>query len=169
MNKARAVNLLGAFVDSVYRQVESGIDAKLGMGGETPAAIVMIGTNPGRSMDFLARALVLSHSGTVRLVDRLEKEEYVRRESGKDKRAVALRLTTRGQRKMQEILGARRACLEAVFEVLTRAEQRQLTESVETMLASMSTSDQVAECMCRLCEEAACPQPTCPVTQALNA
>ncbi len=169
MNKARAVNLLGAFVDAVYRRVEVKINTDQGMGGEAPAAIVMIGTNPERTLDFLARALELSHSGTVRLVDKLERERLVERRACADKRAVALVLTERGSRRMRSILRARRECLETVFETLSAREQGQLTRSVEVMLASITGSDQEAECICRLCEEAACPQRRCPVTQALHA
>jgi len=168
MDKARAVNLLGAFVDAMYRRIEVKINTDHGMGGEAPAAIVMIGTNPARTLDFLARALELSHSGTVRLVDKLEKEQLVQRRPCADKRAVALVLTERGMRKMRSILRARRECLEGVFEVLGSKDRSQLTHSVETMLASLTTSDQVAESICRLCDEAACPQPKCPVTQALH-
>jgi DNA-binding MarR family transcriptional regulator len=169
MNKARAVNLLGAFVDAVYRRIEIRINADQGMGGGAPAAIVMIGTNPARSLDFLARALELSHSGTVRLVDKLARERLVERRACADKRAVALVLTDRGTRRMRSILRARRECLETIFKTLGVQEQAQLTRSVELMLASITTSDQVAECICRLCDEASCPQRNCPVTQALHA
>ena len=169
MNKARAVNVLGAFIDAMYRRVEVQINSVHGMGGEGPAAIVMIGTNPSRTVDFLARALELSHSGTVRLVDRLETDELVQRRACADKRAVALVLTERGMRKMRAILRARRECLEAVFDVIDSKQQIQLTHALEEMLASITTSDQVAESICRRCEEAACPQSKCPVTQALYA
>ena len=169
MNKARAVNLLGAFVDAMYRRIEGNISTNHGMGGEAPAAIVMIGTNPLRTLDFLARALELSHSGTVRLVDKLARELLVERRSCADKRAVALVLTERGMRRMRSILRARRECLESVFEVLSVKDQSQLTHAIEAMLANITTSDQVAETICRLCEEAVCPQRNCPVTQALHA
>jgi MarR family transcriptional regulator, negative regulator of the multidrug operon emrRAB len=169
MNKDRSVNLLGAFVDAMYRRVEVRINAELGMGGEGPAAIVIIGTNPGRTVDFLARALELSHSGTVRLVDRLAEGQLVQRRACADRRAVALVLTERGRRRMRAILRARRHCLDQVFDVLTAKDQLQLTRSLELMLTSITTSDPVAETICRLCDEAACPQPKCPVTLAVPA
>ena len=102
-------------------------------------------------------------------MDKLERQLLVERRACADKRAVALVLTERGNRRMRSILRARRECLETIFRALSVQEQGQLTRSVEVMLASITTSDQVAESICRLCEESACPQRRCPVTQALHA
>ena len=53
----------------------------------TPAALCVIGHEPGLSIDFLARVLGMSHPGTVRLVDRLETDGLIKR---RPKKAVLL-------------------------------------------------------------------------------
>ena len=168
MSNARTANLLGAFTVAMHHQVLQRINADQRIGGEGPAAVVLIGTNPGKTVDFLARALELSHSGTVRLVDRLAAEEWVERRPGTDKRAVALHLTKAGHHRMRLILRARRECIENVLGALSAKEQKSLTSALEGMLEKMTTSEQMADSICRLCEEESCPQPDCPVTQALQ-
>ena len=169
MNTARTANLLGAFTVAMHHRVLQRINADQHIGGEGPAAVVLIGTNPGKTVDFVARALELTHSGTVRLIDRLATEQWVeRRPGGTDRRAVALYLTKAGQQKMRVILRVRRECLESVLGVLSAKEQKLLTTVLEGMLENMTTNEQMAESICRLCEEEACPQPNCPVTQALQ-
>jgi hypothetical protein len=66
---------------------------------------------------------------------------------------------------MASILRARRKGIDQALNALSAQEQRQLCGLVERMLAGMSNDD-IADTMCRLCEESVCPQDTCPVTQA---
>ena len=101
LQTSRSSNLLGAFVIGVYDQMLARIEAEVGLGGQSAAALVVIGFNQGRSVDFLSGALQLSHSGCVRVVDKLAQAGLVQRREGKDRRVVALHLTAVGQRRMQ--------------------------------------------------------------------
>jgi hypothetical protein len=81
-------NLLGALSLAVMDRIEQGARDIIGRAGETPAALIVIGY--GRiTNDKLRRILGLSHSGTVRLVDRLVSDRLVERRPGKDGREVA--------------------------------------------------------------------------------
>ena len=67
----RLVNLLGALALGVSDQIRSAIAEGMPLGGETAAALTVIGHAPALSIDQLSRVLRLSHAGTVRLVERL--------------------------------------------------------------------------------------------------
>ena len=84
-------NLLGALSLAVMDRIEQSAREVIGRGGETPAALVVIGYGQGMTNDKLRRILGLSHSGTVRLVDRLVSDRLVERRPGKDGRRQAPR------------------------------------------------------------------------------
>jgi DNA-binding MarR family transcriptional regulator len=54
------------------------------------------------SIKDLALALAMSHSGTVRLVDRLVGQRWLVRDEGTDARSVRLKLTQRGSKHLAE-------------------------------------------------------------------
>ena len=163
--KQRTLNLLGAFALGVSDRFHTVIEASTGHGGETPAAIVSLGTEPGISINTLRQILNLSHPGTVRLVDRLEKDGFVERRPGTDGRTLALFLTEAGQELRQTILNQRKQQVQIALDCLTAVEQQQLTTLVEKMLTAMTTDEMQANALCRLCEVEVCPQECCPVEQ----
>ena len=77
MDDERTSNLLGALALSVMDAFNTVVAASAGSGGETPAALVTLGADPGVSINQLRQILNLSHPGTVRLIDRLEKEGHL--------------------------------------------------------------------------------------------
>jgi MarR family transcriptional repressor of emrRAB len=164
----RTSNLFGALVLGVQDQLLGRIEKESSIGSQAAAALVTIGANVGCSVDFLRVALRLSHSGCVRLIDKLTATGLAARRGGKDKRVVALFLTDAGQRRMQRILRTRRKYLDEVLQSLNPKEQKLLTPLLEILLKKVTTSEQEAESICRLCEETVCPQPLCPVTQAVG-
>lgn len=165
MDADRSLNLLGAFALSLTDAVNLAIAADVGQGGETCAAIVSLGTEPGISINRLRQILGLSHPGTVRLVDRLVAQNLVERRSGTDGRTVALFLTSAGIDRRQTILNQRRSPIQLAMDSLTPNEQQQLTVLLEKMLTHLTTSPQTADAICRLCEEEVCPGDRCPVEQ----
>jgi DNA-binding MarR family transcriptional regulator len=165
MSEARTLNLLGAFSLSVMDMLEASLEASTGYGGETPAALVSLGAEPGLSVQSLSEILDLSHPGTVRLVDRLEKEGLLERRAGLDGRTLSLYLTNAGQKKRRIMLQERSQKLRLAFNALTQSERRQLAPLLEKMLAAMTTDEKSWSSICRLCEEEVCPGKTCPVEQ----
>ncbi len=161
---SRSSNLLGAFVVAVHDQMLERIESELGLSGQAAAALVVIGFNQGRSVDFLSGALQLSHSGCVRVVDKLEQAGLVQRREGKDRRVVALHLSAAGQRRMQVVLRTRSKYLDGLMQSLDTRQQQQFTATIETLLYDITTCSEHAEAMCRYCDEAVCPQKQCPIT-----
>ncbi len=139
------------------------------MAGQAAAALVSIGHNFGESVDFLSGILQLSHSGCVRLVDKLAEQSLVERREGQDRRVVTLYLTAAGQARKREILRARREALNSVFDTLEERQQEQLTALMEVMLKAITSTKAEADIICRLCEEHACAQARCPVTLGFKA
>ena len=79
MSLARTANLLGAIALGLADDILETAERHVAHGGCTPAALYVIGHEPGLSIDFLARVLGMSHPGTVRLVDRLEADGLIQR------------------------------------------------------------------------------------------
>jgi len=169
MADARTINLLGAFVTGLSDQLNRRIEEKTEVFGEVPAALVAIAYNEGRTVDYLSKTLTLSHSWTVRVVEKLEKEGLVEKRTGMDKRAVALFVTTQGGKKVKGIVRARREFLDGILAALPVKEHKQLASMLERMLEISTTDYYSGEAICKLCEVDACPQGRCPVAASQQA
>ena len=163
MEDERTLNLLGALALGLVDVLNTAAGANAGSGGETPAALVTLGAQPGISINDLRQILNLSHPGTVRLIDRLQTQGFVERRAGTDGRTLALFLTEAGRERRRSILTERRHYLQLAVDSLTDADREQLTQLLEKMLTAMTTSALRASEICRLCEEEVCPGDRCPV------
>lgn len=161
-------NLLGAFALALVDRTTLALESALGAGGNTLPALLTIGTRPDRSVDELAQTLALSHSATVRIVDRLEESGWVQRmRADKDSRRVLLRLTTPGRKAFHRLLEARRQALSEVTGSLSQKEKEELSRLVSKMLATIPKSRVEARHICRLCEHSICQGSDCPVGSAV--
>lgn len=165
---ARTANLLGALALALGDELRRATETAAAHGASAPAALVVIGTYPGRTIDALRPALGLSHSGTVRLVDRLEADGLVVRGDGPDARSVSLQLTPAGRAAMRTLLAERRRALDEPLAALTATERRQLDRLTAKLLTAMTHSPEQADQYCRLCDEAVCPTARCPVECAIH-
>ncbi len=137
MADARTTNLLGAFLTGLHAQMNERIVQESAISADGAAALVAIAYNEGRTVEFLRKTLSLSHSWTVRVVEKLQSVGLINKKTGSDKRAVALFVTEQGKRKVQGIVRARRRCLDEVLGVLPVKDQKQFTGMLERMLAFM--------------------------------
>lgn len=154
-------NLLGALCLAVSDRVAKATREAIGHAGETPAAIVLMGLEPGLSTERLRTYLGLSHPGAVRLVDRLVADGYVERRPGKDAREGALHLTTEGKRARSLLHRRRCEAIARALVPLSVAEQKQLAALVTKMLQGLPTTEAEMYSICRLCNEHDCPD--CPL------
>ena len=160
----RSLNLLGAMTLALTDRMGSAMTAASGRGPAATAAIVSLLGWPGRSVDGLRQALGLSHSATVRLIDRLEAEGLVRRvrRDTDDARIVSLALSARGKRLAVLILQARRDALSTVLAgSMSPAEAGTLTGYAVRLLADVARRGTPPRALCRVCDLAACG--ACPV------
>lgn len=161
MSKQRTANLLGALALAISDRMRSATENRLGHGGEAPAALITIGHEPGLSNDRLRNALGLTHSGTVRLINRLQAALLVERRSGPDGRTVALHLTNEGEVTRSQLLAERAQTLGPLVEQLTAEECEMFDNLVERLLQSIPDDPTDAYHVCRLCDEQACAD--CPM------
>ncbi len=164
----RTANLLGAAVLGLHDELKQAVEQSSGHGGESAAALCALGHQPGLSNDGLSRLLGLTHTGTVRLIDRLIDDKLVeRRTAAHDRRVAALYLTKAGEAIRREILKEREATLVPLVSGLSAGDQRSLGRLLEKLLIAGSRDDTHKLRTCRLCDSAACTN--CPILVPVGA
>jgi DNA-binding MarR family transcriptional regulator len=120
------------------------------------------------TLDHLRRVLGLTHSGAVRLVDRLCAAGLAERHVGADGRSREVVLTERGERLADEITAARLAALDQLTEGLTVSERRTLVDLLGRVLGNVVATKNDGAWTCRLCDTSACgrSEGLCPAANA---
>jgi DNA-binding MarR family transcriptional regulator len=174
----RVTNLLGAFALAVTDAVRQAGASAAGHTDAMPAALTILLSSPrGRSIDELSRAVALTPSGGVRLVDRMVGAGFVERRPGADARSVRVVLTRRGRGVARSILTARNAVIERLLEPLDREQRSRLETMLESLLGAHATQridarrrrqEPPGGWMCRLCDQVACGRDhdDCPAANA---
>jgi MarR family transcriptional repressor of emrRAB len=174
----RLANVLGAFVVALSDELEAATVEAAGHTGAGPAALVALSDLlAGRSVDDLRRAVGLTHSGGVRVVDRLVVDGLAERRPGPDSRSVALALTPAGRRVAGGVRDARQATLQQVLDVLDDGEQAALGGLLDKLVGGVVGRRLEARAagatppggwLCRLCDPVACQraESRCPAAGA---
>jgi DNA-binding MarR family transcriptional regulator len=167
------LNVVGALVVALGDRMRDAAEQAAGMRGAFPAALVSLHEwAGGRTIETLAGGLRLSHSRTVRVIDRLESAGLATRTRDPvDGRGVLVRLTPAGRSAGLRVLEARATALEAGLRSLGRPERHELAALAERLLADATTGRRSAGAICRLCDAHACghDEGRCPVTRAADA
>lgn len=108
------------------------------------------------SIEQLRRVLGLTHSGAVRLVDRLVAAGLVRRESGPDGRTSAISLTAAGETSAIGIGRARLDVLDGALAALDDHDCAELDRIAGRLLVAMMRGPDATRWVCRLCDTDAC-------------
>jgi DNA-binding MarR family transcriptional regulator len=173
-------NVLGALAVALTDRIRDAVEAASGLTGAAPAALVSLEQFlGGRPMDDLAQAMGLTHSGAVRLVDRLVEARLVERRPGRDRRSLSIALTARGRRVSRAVTDARRAAVEAILADLRVADRLALRSLVDSLAATETRTRLAARAagqippgwFCRLCDPGACGRPDgeCPTANTAAA
>lgn len=165
-------NVLGALALALVDRMSEAVGVAAGhslSGASAVSALEHILDSP--TIERLSQVLGLSHSGTVRLVDRMEADGHVRRERGADGRSTAISLTPGGRAAAARVTAARAGVLEAALAPLAPAERGALGELVGRLLVGMMREPGATRWTCRLCDTAACGRYTggCPIGRAVSA
>ncbi|MDX2093755.1 MAG: MarR family transcriptional regulator [Kofleriaceae bacterium] len=155
MNEPNAANLLGALAAMIGDGVRDAVAPDPGTLVERTALSVLF-KYPDCSIEELRRPLALSHSGCVRLVDRLVAQGHVTRRTGADGRAVALRLTRSGRAVAAAGAEARAAYLLRLVRTLSPEERAALGRLATRLLDQGTPTPHAAATTCRLCDYDAC-------------
>ncbi len=180
-SRQHTANVLGAFCLVVADRMNAAVEAAATLGPSAPAALAaMHQFLDGGSISQLSSVLGLTHSGTVRLVDRLAGEGLVERVGAPDGRSVSVVLTPQGRSTAARILESRATSLMNALSPLSDGEIEGLTAALHTMLASVTlaraeeraarTDDRPPPWLCRLCDLGACGRGdgACPVNNAVT-
>ena len=181
-SRQHAANVLGALSLVVADRMNTAVEPIAALGPSAPAALAALHEFlDGGSVTQLSSVLGLTHSGTVRLVDRLVAEGLVERAGAQDGRAVSVVLTRRGRRMAVRVLQAREKSLASALSALSPDEVDNLAAALDAMLTTVTlarveertarTDDRPRPWLCRLCDLAACgrSEGNCPVNNAVTA
>jgi DNA-binding MarR family transcriptional regulator len=137
----RSAALFGAVSLALADELRVAGRAVAPYGPSGPAALVALdGELGGRTIEALRRALGLTHSGTVRLVDRLAGAGLVERRVGADARSVSLHLTPPGRRAARQVATARDSALERAMTGLTPVQRAQLAGLLERVAGELGVT-----------------------------
>jgi MarR family transcriptional repressor of emrRAB len=164
MSHAYEANVLGALGLALADRLAAAAE-RVGGASAAAALATLYGTRAGAAIDGLAGIAGLSHSGAVRLVDRLAADGLVERRRGSDQRTAALYLTPAGRRAARRVLAEREAAMHSLLSLLTRDQQGVLTGVAAELLARLGSSPEAEGRLCRLCDLEACGRSRgrCPV------
>jgi DNA-binding MarR family transcriptional regulator len=170
----RLANLLAAAALGLSdRLQELGLESA---GVDTAAAtalVALLDFSPHGSLRQLSQILGLTHSGTVRLVDRLAAGGLVTREPGRDERSRAVTLTEQGRTAALAIRAGRHRATAGLLDGLGDRQRTQLTRPCEVLVANLTRqrlqqravgAPPTGGALCRLCDFTACGRPdgSCP-------
>ena len=157
----RTSNLLGVIGLAVAARIEAGARALLGQAGETPGAGGGVGHGPGASNEGMRRIPGLSPPRRGPLGGRLVGGGPGGARAGRDRREIALHLTTAGSGLREELLHGRLAAIRPLLTPLTADEQDQLGGLLHKLIAGLPASDAERCHLCRLCDDRVCSD--CPI------
>jgi MarR family transcriptional regulator, negative regulator of the multidrug operon emrRAB len=174
------INVLGALALALADAIRDATEAATGMTGAAPAALVALRQFlAGRTTQDLAQATGLTHSGAVRLIDRLADSGLVERTPGHDGRSLSIVLTAKGRALSRKITAARATAIEATLDGLDADDRRALLPLVDTLvttitaqrLSARADGDEPTGWLCRLCDFASCGRPCdeCPAANTAQA
>jgi MarR family transcriptional repressor of emrRAB len=166
----RLANLLGAFALVVSDRQRLATEMGAALEATAPTALVAILSYPGLSVGKLSSILSQSHSGTVRVLDRLQQAGLIRRSRSdkNDGRTVYVSLTSEGEKRVKKILEERRETLLQILTPLSPPERRRFCQLLEKLLYSLGHTEDDGYVICRLCDLSICPLDICPVTQGAH-
>jgi DNA-binding MarR family transcriptional regulator len=173
---ARLANLLGAAAIGITDRLQDAARDAAGLDGSDPTALIaLLDFSPHGTIEALSQICGLTHSGAVRLVNRLVAAGHVSRDPGSNARSVAVTLTAAGRKVALRLRAARHEALAETMAGLTRSQRAELAKACETLIGALR-ADRLARratgespaggALCRLCDFGACqrPQGNCPAT-----
>lgn len=160
-------NILGALAVLIQDRVESAWQSHLDLSPMAAAALVQIDNEPGSSIENVAGRIGLTHSATVRVIDKLAERGLVEKDRArKDARAQSLKLSKAGKRVVQELHGARNQVTDDLLTDLSATQREALERAVSTILHRTVEPGREADVTCRVCDDRRCSPDICPIRVA---
>lgn len=160
-------NVVAAWALTVADRVNERTVEVVAHGPSAPAVLTTLRFTPGLSMERLAATVGLTGPGAVQLCNRLETAGLVERVVGEDRRRRHPQLTPAGEQMAERLLSARRSVVEAAMAGMSAADREHAGRLAEGMLLQLSGTRELADRICRLCDERVCSDDRCPSELAL--
>lgn len=166
-NSSYSANLLGALGVALRDEQIRVMSEASGCDANTLSVLLAVFTRTGSSVGDVAITAGLTHSGAVRVIDRLTTLGLVMRSVGEDRRFVALQCTDEGKAVARGVFAARRERLQEMVDALSSDDRTSLERIIATLLGGLPVTQADAWRICRLCEHACCCGSDCPVGRAV--
>ncbi|MEP1442104.1 MAG: MarR family transcriptional regulator [Hyphomicrobiales bacterium] len=159
------LNLIGAFALKIHDLQMAATTEVSGLSPAASACLVSLTHQVEvQTIRDLASICGLSHSATVRVINKLQEDEYVCRVNAEhDQREVYVCLTIAGYKMRDKILDARRAAIEPVFATVSDEDRQTVSNIAGSILSALTGSRIESEHICRLCDAISCGGDSCPV------
>ncbi|HZV73781.1 MAG TPA: MarR family transcriptional regulator [Conexibacter sp.] len=154
-----ALDLVGAAALAISESVWAAFPPERSDG----AALNVVMAHPGISIGALARILGLSHSATVRVVDRLGAHGLLTRGMPGPGRTVPLATTSLGRRRARQTMARRARVLERATAGFSAEERETLIDLLSRAARSLAGDQTDIDRACRLCDQRRCLGRGCPL------
>ena len=159
-----AANWLGTLAVLIQDRVEARWQAELDLSPMSAAALVQIEQESGCAIEPVAGRIGLSHSATVRLIDKLVERDLVAKDRARaDARQQSLKLTKSGKRVAAQLHQARNQVTDDLLALVPPAEAAALGGAIAAILHRAVTTKQEGDTVCRVCDENRCRPEICPI------
>jgi MarR family transcriptional repressor of emrRAB len=157
-------NILGALALLIQDRVESAWQSALDLSPMAAASLVQIDSEPGSSIEQVAGRIGLTHSATVRVIEKLAERGLVEKDRArKDARAQSLKLSKAGRRAAQQLHAARNQVTDDLLAGLDPAQRQALEGAIRAILHRTVEPGREADVTCRVCDESRCSPDICPI------
>ena len=157
-------NILGALALLIQDRMESAWQSTLDLSPMAAAALVQIDSEPGCSIELVAGRIGLTHSATVRVVDKLAERGLVEKDRARrDARAQSLKLSKAGKRTAQQLHAARNQVTDDLVTGLGPPQRAALEDAIRAILHRTVEPGREADVTCRVCDDRRCTPDICPI------
>lgn len=161
----RLVNILGALALALSDRIRETTEASAALVGSAPGALVALDQFlGGATTEDVSQVMGLTHSGAVRLVDRLVAAGLVERNPGRDARSGSIVLTASGRVRSHQVTRARADAIERALAGMSSDDRRGLARLVGSLLTTITEQrltdrrhgQEPPGWLCRVCDFTAC-------------
>jgi DNA-binding MarR family transcriptional regulator len=158
-------NVLSAWILRAHDALVDAAAREAGLDPRELAALTLIASHADCSVGWLHQRIGLTQSGTVRLVDRLQRAGLVGR-SRSSGRGVALTVTAEAAKRLGRWQESRERLVDELLDGLDARDRASLADSLARALARQPRERSEADAACRTCDWPACGE-ECPVDRSV--
>lgn len=159
-----AANWLGTLAVLIQDRVEARWQDELDLSPMSAAALVQVEQEAGCAIELVATRIGLSHSATVRLIDKLAERDLVAKDRGRqDARQQSLKLTKPGKKLAAQLHQIRNQVTDDLLGLVPAAQAEALGATIAAILHRAVKTKQEGDTVCRVCDEGRCRPEICPI------